>query len=180
MADDLGFPDLDPRPDEDSWEAYLTFATPILGSDDALGLDNDQLTALETQLGAQLPFEIGLLLVMGIPAADGWWHWGDDPTALLEIWQIQVESTLGVTEEEFANAPKLLPLFEGYAVSTEPAEGEDSADSNPVLRIDDSGVSTAGLDLADWLHKQFDVPLPWWPENNERRFRFWNDATPRT
>ncbi|MBT8241639.1 MAG: hypothetical protein HKN94_16780 [Acidimicrobiales bacterium] len=178
MADDLGFPELDPRPDEEAWEAYLTFAAPILGSDDALGLENDQLIALEEELGTQLPFEIGLLLVMGVPPTDGWWRWHSDAAERLAAWNDLIGASLGVSADDLVAAPKLLPLFEDYAVPVEPATGREATESNPILHLGDDGVTVAGLDLADWLHKQFDIPLPWWPENEPRTFPFWSEITP--
>lgn len=175
MKNDDLFPDQDPRPDEDAWEAYLTFVVPLLGASQDNGINNAQLRSLETALGTSLPFEIGLLLVMGTPGVFPWRQWDADPEQQLLDWDAEVAGCVNVPVDELANAPKLLPIFGNIAVPVSMGDGESSADANPLFRIEPNGVHLAGLDLADWLHKQFDMPLPWWPENHQRTFPFWTE-----
>ncbi len=50
-----------------------------LGDDRASGLTNAELAELERIVGHQLPFEVGMLLVMGQPETPPWVQWDDDP-----------------------------------------------------------------------------------------------------
>lgn len=174
MSDDT-FPEQDPRPDEDAWEAYLNFVRPILGASDETGLSNADITELETALGAALPFEAGLFLVMGVPDAFPWRMWAADSGDQLDSWNAEIATTLKVPVEELASAPPLLPLFANVAVLCGDSVDEPTNEANPLVRVDPAGVSLAGLDLADWLHREFDAPLPWWPDNQLRTFPFWSE-----
>jgi len=195
-----GLPGLDPSPDEEAWETYLTFALEHLGADGSTGLTNSALADLEQALGTQLPFESGLLLVMGVPDDDRWRRWGDDPAAEFATWNAGLLDGILFDVEEndvwmdswghrpdseadraalvgaaLATAPPLLPLYGHRAVPIGQALGEEKAESNPVLSISGTDLITYGSDLAAWLHAEFDVPLPMWPETPYRRFEFWSD-----
>ena len=190
---------LEPSPDEDAWEAYLVFALEQLGGDEERAADMKTLAALERAVGTQLPFEVGLLLVIGVPDVDGWRRWGDDPALDLDVWRAETLSDVlrdvdggfwadawGVRPERsdqghevvrarFAGAAPLLPIFSNRAIPLVCADGELEAESNPVLAIDGTTITTVGTDLAAWLTNEFDVPLPMWPTTPERRFSFWSD-----
>jgi hypothetical protein len=169
----MGMSALDPTPDEEAWEAYLDFAQPIAGGDDSLGLSATDVTTLEGVVGESLPWEIGLFLVLGVPAGDGWWRWNEDPAVSWERWQGQLRSMVG--EDVLRGAPPVLPLFEGCAVPLTVADGLETNMANPILEITEAGVSQAGVDLAEWLHQRFDVPLPTWPASPTRTFPTWSN-----
>ena len=191
---------MDPPPDDEAWEAYLLFALDILGGDDDNGLTNDELGELEGVLGVTLPFEVGLLLVMGVPDDARWHRWNDDPAAKWADWNTKASrdsgrrrgvddrwvSSWGQRPDEagersdaiatlLADAPPLLPLYDDRAIPLTTARDVDVAESNPVLSIEHAGVTIRGTDLANWLHREFDVPLPMWPETAARSFPFWSE-----
>lgn len=169
-VDEESFPEQDPRPDEDAWEAYLNFVRPLLHASDDTGLENTQLAELEKACGSPVPFEIGLLLIMGVPNTFPWKNWTADPTTQLAAWNAEVSASLKLDTAELADAPPLLPLYANVAV---PLSRSDEA--SPLFRIDPSGVTLAGLDLGDWLNKEFDMPLPWWPDNAPEPVPFWTE-----
>lgn len=164
--------ELEPAPDEEAWEAYLLWAMEQLGADESTAVEMETLRRLEEALGMQVPYEIGLLLVIGVPATDGWHRWGDDPAAQLEEWRrgLGIE---GVPED----ASPLLPLYGNNAVPTAVADGLDSPTSNPILRIENGAVTVVGANLAAWLTSEFGVPLPMWPDTPPRHFPFWSNAS---
>lgn len=191
---------MDPPPDDEAWEAYLIFALNILGGNDGNGLTNDELGELEGVLGVTLPFEVGLLLVMGVPDDVRWHRWNDDPATKWAGWNTRLHDTLvasaasddmwvsswGQRPDEagersdaiatlLADAPPLLPLYDDRAIPLTTARDVDVAEANPVLSIEHAGVTIRGTDLANWLHREFDVPLPMWPETTARSFPFWSE-----
>lgn len=196
-----GMPALDPTPDEDAWEAYLTFALERLGADGSNGVTNAQLAELEAACGVALPFEIGLLLVMGVPDGERWRRWGDDPAGELAEWNAGlldgilfdvVENDIwypawgdkpdpdhrgAAITEQFSAAPQLLPLYGHRAVPLAIATDETAMEANPILSIMQTDVIVYGKDLADWLHREFEVPLPMWPPTAKRTFPFWSDLS---
>ncbi len=187
-------------PDEDAWESYLTSSMEQLGAESATGLTNKQLAGLERLVGATLPFEVGLLLVMGVPEAEGWWQWRENPAEQLTEWNTKVVdgvlfdvehngvwlSSWGarpdtVTDRQntvkarIASAPPLLPIFGHRAIPLTSARGAETAESNPVLSIYGSDIVVYGTDLADWLHHEFEVPLPLWSKASDRWFPVWSE-----
>ena len=76
---------VEPRPDEDAWEAFLDLALERIGGERSPGLTNRKIGELETVLGCQLPFEVGLMLVMGVPSDEPWRQW-TDPAADWPAW----------------------------------------------------------------------------------------------
>lgn len=206
MTDSEDFPidgllALEPSPDEEAWEAFLVFALEHMDAgDEAMAIDMRTLRKLEKAIGVQLPFEVGLLLVIGVPDSDDWIRWGDDPGAQYRQW---TEDVLGrvVTDlesagrwpdawgarpdsselrseavrEHHAAAAPLLPLTRNRVVPLTIADGEEASESNPILSIDGANVTTVATDMAAWLNAEFDVPLPMWPETAPRRFSFWSD-----
>jgi hypothetical protein len=205
--DDFGFdetPFLEPAPDEEAWGAYLTLAVERLESDGSTGLTNAQLAAVEAAVGAQLPFEVGLLLVMGVPAKEPWVDWRHDPEAIVADWNRRITaSVLSAIEHEdywwpgfgarpsepatrlsVARAgvdalPATLPLHGNHAVLLEATLPAGTNDGNPVLSIVGIDIAPAGDDLAQWLGREFDVPLPMWPQPEGREFTFWSDIMGR-
>lgn len=194
-----GMPFIEPSPDEEAWEAFLTLALTEIGGNDANGLSNAQLGELEGAVGEQLPFELGLLLIMGVPDGESWWHWAD-PAADVAQWTDQMRSgvlfdvqhndtwldswgvrpddgatALDVATAAFDSAPPLLPIMGHRAMPLTVARDEESTAANPVLSIVQTDVITYGTDLAAWLHREFEVPLPMWPETARRWFPFWSE-----
>ena len=191
---------MDPPPDDEAWEAYLTFALDILGGNDDNGLTNDELGELEGILGVTLPFEVGLLLVMGVPDDALWHRWNDYPAAKWADWNTRLHETLvagvelddtwvsswgqrpdeagdrsNAIERLLADAPPRRPGYDDRARPLTTARDVDVAESNPVLSIEQAQVTMRGTDLANWLHREFDVPLPMWPETAARSFPLWSD-----
>jgi hypothetical protein len=190
----------DPRPDEEMWDAYLTFALGHIGGLQTDGMRAQQLEDLEGAVGHELPFEVGLLLVMGVPASKGWRRWRT-PEADWAEWNSYVLDGLcfGVENNNFwspawgdkpatlsdqlevarhhygTSVPALFPLFGHRAVPLTVAEGETSSMNNPVFSVVQTDVVTYGDDLAAWMHREFDVPLPMWPAQ-PRRFPFWTEV----
>lgn len=193
-----GFPPLDPSPDEDAWEAFLGLALEQLGGDPKVGLSNQKLAELEAVIGATLPFEVGMLLVMGVPDDPQWWQW-QNPAEDWSRWQASIldgllfdvefnglwlddwgqademSDRLAVAAKAVEAAPSLFPLWGHRAIPLTPARDETSSDSNPVLSVMQSDVIVYGTDLAAWLHQEFDVPLPMWPPTADRWFPFWSE-----
>ena len=188
---------IEPRPDEDAWEAFLNLALERIGGERSPGLSNRQIGELEDVLGCQLPFEVGLALVMGVPAAEPWHQWSDpaldwatwtDRVAAgfafdvehNNVWSLDwgpkpstLSSQLDVLDRQLAAAPALFPLYGMHAMPLSAAEGQANSDGNPVFSIDSSSVLLLGDDLAAWMHHQFEVPLPMWPAD-PRTFPFWS------
>jgi hypothetical protein len=193
-------PFLEPAPDEEAWEAYLTLALDRMGADGANGLSNAQVLAVEAALGATLPFEVGLFLVMGIPDGEGWIDWGDDPAAQIKRWNewvleglrfdvehndfwaprlgrrpAEIADRITAVESTFDELPQLFPLHGRQAMPLTIADNATSNSGNPVLSINGTEISVYGHDLAAFLHRDFDVPLPMWPAEDQRHFGFWSD-----
>jgi len=190
---------VEPRPDEDAWEAYLDLALERIGGERSAGLTNKALGELEAVIGHQLPFEVGMLLVMGVPADDRWWLW-DDPAAEWAAWNEQVLSGICfdiehndfwwidwgekpaslanqvaiATEQYETTIPPLFPLRSHRAIPLVAAEGQANSDGNPIFSVVQTDVIEYGKDLADWMHRDFQVPLPMWP-SEDRHFAFWSD-----
>ncbi len=187
-------------PDEDAWESYLTSTLEQLGADGSTGLTNKKLAELERVVGVQLPFEVGLLLVMGVPDTDGWRQWGENPAEQFKEWNtwlvegvmFDVEHNafwlsswglrpdeqahrLEIVEAAVAAAPPLLPIYGHRCIPLTKARGEESAESNPVLSVYQTDLVVYGTDVADWLHNEFDVPLPLWPKTADRWFPLWSE-----
>lgn len=210
MADDFidastvgldGIEDLfvEPRPDEDAWEAYLDLALERIGGDRSPGLTNRALGELEAVIGCQLPFEVGMMLVMAVPAAEPWRQW-EDPAADWASWNENVlggicfdiehndfwfadwgqkpaslDDQMAIATEHFGSTvPPLFPIYGNRAVPLLAADGQDNSDGNPVFLIDRTAVGAHGNDLADWMHREFEVPLPMWP-SEDRTFAFWSE-----
>lgn len=191
---------LEPAPDEDAWEAYLLFAMEEIDGVESTAIDMQSLRTLEKAIGVQLPFEVGLLLVVGVPDSDDWFRWGSDPTTQYEEWKERTvqgiltdveaqgfwaaawgprpgsgDARESVVRAEHAKSTPLLPLYKNHVVPLTAAEGEEAAESNPVFAISGASISTVGSDIAAWLTNEFDVPLPMWPETSPRTFSFWCD-----
>jgi len=203
MADDFpldGMPPLDPSPDEDAWEAFLLYALEHMSGNPDNSLSNRQIREVESVVGHQLPFELGMLLVLGVPDGDRWWRWNDNPAAQLAEWNARLldgilfdveqnnlwlgswgprpakaaDRTENVTAR-FHRASTLFPIYGHRAMPLDIAASEVSNDANPVLSIVQTDIVTYGADLAAWLHHEFEVPLPMWPPTGERIFPFWSD-----
>lgn len=198
-----GMPGLDPAPDEDAWEAFLTLALERMDGKAANALSNAQLGELEGAMGHALPFEVGMLLVMGLPDGERWWRWSepaDDVAAwnasLLDgllfdvehndVWlsswgpqPVSLDDRRSLATAAFTDAPSLLPIHGHRAVPLTIARDETSSDSNPVLSVVQTDVITYGSDLAAWLNREFEVPLPMWPETAARWFPFWSELAAR-
>lgn len=200
-----GMPLLDPSPDEEAWEAFLDFAFDRIGGVDANGVTNPQIRLLEKAIGMQLPFEIGLFIVMGVPNGDDWFRWSDEPDKDLATWQSAmvtrfVDDIVGgdadwptlfgarpngdkaaaqTIRDALQEAPQLLPLWGDLAVPTTVARGESSSDANPILSVRGAQVRLVAADLAVWLHERFQVPLPMWPETPPRHFPIWSELASR-
>lgn len=195
-----GLPAMEPAPDEEAWDAFLTWALERIGGNPENGLSNAQLAELEAAVDTQLPFEIGLLLIHGVPDDERWWRWDENPTDMLHRWNGDLldgmlfdvehnhawlpswgaepgalDARLEVARQAFSDAPPLLPLYGHRAVPLTAARDEDSSDSNPVLSVMQTDIIVYGTDLAAWLHREFDVPLPMWPETPARWFPFWSE-----
>ncbi len=190
---------IEPRPDEDAWEAFLDFALDRIGGERSSGLSNRQIGELEAVIGCLLPFEVGLLLVMGVPRDDNWLQW-DDPEADFASWNEKVLAGIcfDVEHDDFWFAewgprpgvlaarldraraafahhiPPLFPIYGRCAVPLTAADGAANSDGNPVWSVDRTDVTARGDDLAAWMHGEFAVPLPMWP-SEERRFPFWTE-----
>lgn len=193
----------DPSPDEEAWSSYLEHALPQMGGNVDNGLTNAQLATFESVIGEQLPFELGLLLVMGVPDGDRWWRWGDDPHSewarwidqlhggvrfdvehnnlWLASWGAQpaaVTDRLATVQALLDSAPPLVPVrgHRCMPVLTPPAGGiQQPLWATPVYSIVQTDIVVYGDDLADWLHKQFDVPLPLWEKSPVATVPFWSD-----
>lgn len=191
---------VEPRPDEDAWEAYLDLALDRIGGDRSDGLTNRQIAELESVIGCQLPFEVGLMLVMGVPTAEPWRQW-QDPHADFRAWNDYVlgglcfdvehnnfwpdswgarpalvaDQLARATELFWSDVPPLFPIYGHRAVPLVAAEGQPNSDGNPVLSVVHSDVVVYGDDLAAWMHREFDVPLPMWP-SEQRSFDFWSEC----
>ncbi len=202
MTDDLNFdetPFIEPAPDEEAWEAVLTLALERLDADGSTGLTNAQLSDVETAAGATLPFEVGLLLVMGVPDTDGWVDWRVDPQSIVSRWAARTTAIvltavehdgrwwpefgarpddpatrLETARQAMATVTPTLPLYRHHAVPLlGPAAGDELATA--VLDMADIDVQLSGRDLAEWMHRLFDVPLPMWPEAASPDIGFWSD-----
>ena len=206
---DLGISGLDglddlfvePRPDEDAWEAYLDLALERIGGERGPGLTNRELGELEAVVGVQLPFEVGMLLVMGVPVAEPWRQWHDPEAQWLqwneyvrdgiafdvehnEFWADRwgqrpssLADQLATVHEQFETTiPPLFPLYSHRAVPLTTSDGAANSDGNPVLSVHQTDVIVYGADLAAWMHREFEVPLPMWP-SEDRTFTFWSDPS---
>ncbi len=206
MTDDPFADGIDPeslfveaRPDEDGWEAFFTLALERIDEPVGPGLSNAALAELEGAIGYTLPFEVGLLLVMGVPTSDRWHQWAA-PTADWASWQTQLTDGLrfdvehndlwmpswgeqpstaserldAATAHFEQHAPPLFPMYGHRAVPLTAAVGELSSDGNPVFSVYGSDVISYGDDLAAWMHREFEVPLPMWPAE-QRVFPFWSE-----
>jgi len=189
---------IEPRPDEDGWEAFLDLALERIGGERGPGVTNRQIGELEAVIGYQLPFEVGLLLVMGVPLGDGWHQW-DDPESDWAAWNERViggicidiehddfwfdawgpkpaalDQQIALARQAFqTSVPPLFPIYKDRAVPLTVPGGFENSDGNPVISIAGSEAIFLG-DLASWLHQDFQVPLPMWPAE-ERSFPYWSE-----
>jgi len=188
---------VEPRPDEDAWEAFLDLALERIGGERSPGLTNRDMSELEAVLGCQLPFEVGLMLIMAVPIAEPWRQW-TDPKADWAAWNEQLVSgfafdvehndvwfpewgpkpstvvaQIDVVRDQLKAAPAVFPIYGTHVVPLTAGLDQANSDGNPVWLIEGSSARLLGDDLAAWMHGQFDVPLPMWPAE-PRTFPFWS------
>jgi hypothetical protein len=113
--------------------------------------------------------EAGLRDWLGLPRQgvlfdiehNGFWldMWGPRPDTL--------EEALRVTGELVAAAPRLIPIYMHRMMPDEPHKA-----GNPVFSVHQTDIIHYGLDLADYLRREFGLPgrEPW----PERPIRFWD------
>lgn len=192
---------LEPRPDEDAWEAFVDLALERIDSQRSPGLTNRNIAEIESVIGHRLPFEVGLLLVMGVPAAEPWHQWNDPATDWAawnerihtgirfdiehdDFWFHQwgprpdaIAQRLDQASEQFADTvPPLFPIYGHRAIPLTIADNATTNDANPILSVYQTDVIVYGDDLAAWMHREFNVPLPLWPAE-ERTFPFWSELS---
>lgn len=198
MTDTFSLPE--DTQDEEQWEAFLLLALEQLDGQQSTGLSNSGLAEVEDIVGHQLPFEVGLLLILGVPEDERWYRWAENPQAIWAEWNAYLYGGVLFDVEEndvwnadwgprpadadgrkevvaslIQHAPPLFPLYGHRAIPLTPATNRDEAMGNPVLSVVQTDVIVYGDDLAAWMHREFEVPLPTWQGDNERRFPFWTD-----
>lgn len=94
---------------------------------------------------------------------DTFWfaEWGTKPTSLLDARDI--------VRAKIAEAPKLIPIYNGAYIPEEPHEA-----GNPVFSFSQMELDYAGFDLDDYIRSAFNLPgQKVWP-SHIRPIRFWN------
>lgn len=189
--------------DEEDWEGFLLMALDHLNAQpgqECIGISNTKLAEIEDVVGMQLPFEVGMLLIMGVPDTQGWTRWEDSPQQVWDEWNnylrgglvfdvehndywtpdwgprpAEVADRKQVAADNFAKAPALFPLYGHRCVPLETPVGHASNMGNPVFSIVQTDIIVYGADLAQWLHTEFGVPLPVWTHDQDRTFPFWSE-----
>ncbi|BCJ42067.1 hypothetical protein GCM10010168_65570 [Actinoplanes ianthinogenes] len=141
----------------------------------APGLSDRELSDLEAEFGFTFAPDHRAFLAAGLPTGIGWPDWrGGDRSALRSALTAPVEGVLfDVAENDFwyegwgapfgdrvataraglMIAPRMVPL---YAHRYLPA----AIPGHPVLSIYQSDVLCYGVDLSDWLHREFGLGEP--------------------
>ena len=144
------------------------------------------------------------MLIMGVPDAEPWFRWEDDVAGQWAQWNTWLVDGLlfdvehngfwlpdwgaqpaeladkqAITRERFAQAPTIFPLFGHRAMPLMTAPSATSNMGNPVFSVWGTDVIIYGNDLADWMHREVDVPLPEWSPDTERVFPFWSELVER-
>jgi len=201
IAEAAGLPMPGATSGEDDWEGFLLVALDSL-EEECFGMSNSLLAEVEGVVGMQLPFEVGMLLIMGVPDDDRWVRWEDNPQKVWDDWTETVRSGVQFdvehnafwlaewgpkpkaladqrdrVAEHVAVAPPLFPLYGHRAIPLSTPTGYPSSMGNPVLSIVQTDVIRFGNDVGAWMHKDFGVPLPAWSAEGERwrNFGMWTE-----
>jgi hypothetical protein len=90
-------------------------------------------------------------------------EWGPRPPASIDA--------LNVISELLRAAPRLIPIFSHRMMPDEP-----HAAGNPVLSVHQTDIIYYGFDLADYLHREFDLPGQQSWSSEPRPIRFWDPS----
>jgi hypothetical protein len=158
------------------------------------GLDDSEVEGVEVALGHALPPELGCLLRVGLPHGDSWPDWRTDPlgeAASAREWVVRafesdvvansywrddwgerptdMAAAAGVARSAVLAGPPLARVFGHRFMPTKP-----HAEGNPVLSVWQA-VDTIyyGADLADYLHREFQIPKPAWAASKPRPVEYW-------
>lgn len=101
-------------------------------------------------------------LLFDVEQNELWWpEWGERPA--------QVEARREVVAAVVAAAPPLVPIFSHRFLPTEPLEA-----GNPVFSIYQSDAIIYGVDLADYVAREFEGLRGAWP-HRPKAIRFWSE-----
>ncbi|GAB3552861.1 hypothetical protein J2S53_003627 [Actinopolyspora lacussalsi] len=139
------------------------------------GLHQDELRAVQRRFGFEFSPDHAALLASAVPVGDGWPDWRHDTCeelstrltwpvegAVLDVlhddfWPVSwgprpVDDRLAErrAREHLERWPKLIPLYSHRYMPAAPACGGD-----PVLSVHRTDVIHYGVDLVDYLHREF-------------------------
>lgn len=146
------------------------------------GLTEAEISEAETMHGLRFPPDLRTLLQSRLPCGPQWPDWRHPETVADRLawpWEgaafdieenafwldefgprpLQLEEALRVARPHFDAAPKLIPIFVHRSIVSVPY-----APGNPILSVYQTDIICYGLDLADWISREFgpkrSIPSP--------------------
>ena len=159
------------------------------------GLSKHELERIENRFKFVFPSDLRSLLSAALPVSAGFPHWRSAPEEDLEdaldwpaegicfdiqrngFWldawgrrPLDLDEACSVAREHIAEAPTLIPIYGHRYLPDEPTEA-----GNPVFSVHQSDVIYYGLDLPDYLDREFGAPGNNGPIVGVRPVQFWSD-----
>ena len=161
------------------------------------GLSDSALAAVARAFGCQFPPELKMFLGTAVPRGSGWTDWTRDANEIVaesrehvaraftfdvregQYWLDQfgprpddAEVAVRLAVSAVAEWPPLIPVY-GHRFMPSKPEGP----GNPVLSVYQAVDSIYyGLDFADYLANEFDIPRPSWAGQHRREVPVWSEA----
>jgi len=157
------------------------------------GLTAEELAAIETRHAFRFPPDLRALLAAGLPTGDRFPDWRGAASAIEALLGAPVAGLLYDVEHNalwladwgprpadadqarllaaaaLAKAPMLAPVWAHRYLPTEPAEA-----GNPVLSVHQSDIVVYGVDLADYLSREFGAVTERATQTPVRAAPFWS------
>jgi hypothetical protein len=179
---------------------YLDRLVKILGTHPEVerfdpGLSLVEIQALERRFKFMFPPDLKGLLKFVVPIGKHFPNWRGDPDELQKrldlpfegIWfdvehngfrlpewgatPSDPQARREIVRQAILDAPRLFPIFSHRYIPAEPNKS-----GNPVFSVHQTDIIHYGNDLANYFHREFQVPLPVWAAREPRPIWFWDDA----
>lgn len=163
----------------------------------APGLSDAEVAEVEARYGFRFPPDLRSLLQFALPINDDFYDWRAEPESQIrrmlslpfdgmaeflvsevrfwpEAWGPRPSDdweALKAAQSHVERAPRLIPIYAHRYIPERPAQS-----GNPVFSTVQTDTICYGYDLADYLYREFRVPLPTWSVRYPRPIAFWDDV----